>query len=244
MKRLFLAIAIVFMASTVFAVDPPGTKIPLGLVVGAGKTKTIIDTTELKRIKEIDQKVDASAMWEPEEFDTLNITHKLTAPTKVVGTNTTDVATTAFVQGELAANQYIFTINSDGGAITSPVDATTYYMGSMIAATPTTGTGVRRVYLPKSCTLIGYSCNIFCFTGGTSETYSIYIRKNATTDYSLGSTFESATTATSKYFQANNLSVDFAAGDWFEIKIVTPTWATNPASLIHSFVLYFKTTKI
>lgn len=53
MKRLFLAIAIVFLVSTVFAVDPPGTKVPLQLVVGAGKTKTVLDSLELKTLNGI-----------------------------------------------------------------------------------------------------------------------------------------------------------------------------------------------
>lgn len=232
MKKLIIFSLLLIVSSATFAqLGYPYTKSQTDALF---YKKTVADTTFSK----------VDDIFTPTTFDTVQVTNKATAPTMPTTTNTTDVATTAFVQGELAANQYVFTINVDGGAISSPVDATTYYAGSLLGATPIPSAGNRRIYLQKDCTFTGYSCNIFCYTGGTSETYTIYIRKNGTTDYALGTTFESATTATAKYFQANNLNVSFAAGDWFEIKIVTPTWATNPASLIHSFILYFKTGKL
>lgn len=222
MKKLFILAVLVIISSAAFA----QLGAPLTVAKGDARYTKITD------------------VFTPTSFDTVLVTAKATAPTMPATTNTTDVATTAFVQGELAANQYVFTINVDGGSITAPADATTYYAGSLLTATPIPSAGNRRIYLQKDCTFIGYSCNIFCYTGGTSETYTIYIRKNGTTDYALGTTFESATFASAKYFQANNLNVSFAKDDWFEIKIVTPTWATNPASLIHSFILYFKTGKL
>lgn len=62
MKRIFLAIVIVLIGLTAFAADPPGTKVPIGLIVGSGKTKTVIDSTELKMIKDIDDKIDNSTL--------------------------------------------------------------------------------------------------------------------------------------------------------------------------------------
>lgn len=111
MKRIFFAIVIVLIGLTAFTADPPGTKVPIGLVVGAGKTKTAIDTTELKRIKDIDDKIDNSTLGSSlDEFynktqsnarfineDGDTITGIINVPTATAGTNTTQAASTAFV---------------------------------------------------------------------------------------------------------------------------------------------------
>lgn len=100
MKRLFFIIAIIGLALTGMSVDPPGTKVPLQLVVGAGKTKTVIDTTELKRIKDIDNKVDISAADTIDALDVRGdtITGVVLAPTPAEGTNTTQLATMQALQ--------------------------------------------------------------------------------------------------------------------------------------------------
>lgn len=53
--------------------------------------------------KQLNSKVSTADLVTPTEFDTLAITAKATAPTMPVGTSTTDVASTAFVQGEFAS---------------------------------------------------------------------------------------------------------------------------------------------
>lgn len=166
MKRLFLAIAIVFLVSTVFAVDPPGTKIPLSLVVGAGKTKTVIDSTELKRIKEIDEKVSISDLVTPTSFDTVLVTAKATAPTMPTTTNTTDVATTAFVQNEMLAKVSTTAFLQKYG---STVKTATVIAGMYTTSSATLSDNALLLYalevqpIPITCTTVRF----FQFTAGS-----------------------------------------------------------------------------
>ena len=67
--------------------------------------KTVADTTFVK----------VADLVTPTEFDTLNITNKLTAPTKAAGTNSTDVATTAFTK----IDRYQFVVGTTANAPTA-----------------------------------------------------------------------------------------------------------------------------
>lgn len=152
---------------------------------------------------------------------------------------------TLYNKTEVDAFRFPFAIHFDGGAITSPADGTAYYIGVPLALAPTIAVNNRYITLPVDCTLIGYSIAINANTAGTNETYSIYVRKNNTTDDLLGSSFVASSVNTySKFFAANNLNIAYSANDKIEIKIVTPTWATNPASLVHSVILFFKAGKL
>lgn len=139
MKRLFFAIAIALIGLTAFTADPPGTKVPIGLIVGAGKTKTVIDSTELKRIKEIDNKVSldslqsatdqfytktqSNARFINEDGDT--ITGTILVPTPAVGTNTTQVVNAAFVNQNVVKRLFPVSDVSSGLPITNTASTTT-----------------------------------------------------------------------------------------------------------------------
>jgi hypothetical protein len=106
----------------------------------------------------------------------------------------------------------------------APADATTYYMGAFESVAPPTSGGSRRVYIRRAGIITGAS--IFVLTaGGTSETSTISVRLNNTTDTTITSSF--ATNATT-VFTNTSLAIAVAVGDYVEIKWVTPTWVTNP----------------
>ena len=111
----------------------------------------------------------------------------------------------------------------------SPVDAQTVYFG-MLPKAPTTTAAISRIYVRANCTI--KRAEIWCYSGtaGTNQAWTLYIRKNNTTDTQIAS-LSVATNA--RVFSNENLNISMAAGDYFEIKGVQPTWTTNPATTIY-----------
>jgi len=139
-----------------------------------------------------------------------------------------------------ATNNY-FTILCRGNGV-AYADNTVYYFGAIF--TPNTqGTTVnqRTMVLPYACTLVG--AGIVTYNGttvATSETSTLAIRKNNTTDTNIATNlaFNGAVPVWARY-QVTGLNVSFAAGDYFELKLTTPTWVTNPGSGLVEVILYF-----
>lgn len=118
----------------------------------------------------------------------------------------------------------------------SPTDAQTVYFG-MLPKTPTTTANISKCYVRKAGTI--KIAEIYCYSGtaGTSEAWSLYVRKNNTTDY-LIATLSLATSE--RVFTNSALSIAMAAGDYFEIKGIQPTWATNPLTTIYGGYVYIE----
>jgi hypothetical protein len=116
----------------------------------------------------------------------------------------------------------------------SPTDAQTVYFGNLPRA-PTTSAAISKIYVRKAMTI--KMAEIYCYSGtaGTNESWSLYIRKNNTTDY-LIATLGVATNE--RVFSNAALSIPMAAGDYFEIKGVQPTWGTNPLTTIYGGYVY------
>jgi hypothetical protein len=118
----------------------------------------------------------------------------------------------------------------------SPTDSQTVYFG-MLPKAPITTANVSKIYIRKSCTL--KVAEIYCYSGtaGTAEAWSLYIRKNNTTDTLI----KTLTVATNERIFTNNaLNITLVAGDYIEIKGVQPLWATNPLTTIYGGYLYFE----
>jgi len=118
----------------------------------------------------------------------------------------------------------------------SPVDAQTVYFG-MLPKAPITTANVSKVYIRRACTI--KLAEIYCYSGtaGTAEAWSLYIRKNNTTDTLIQTV---SVAASERVFTNNTLSIAMAAGDYFEIKAINPTWATNPLTTIFGGYIYFE----
>lgn len=118
----------------------------------------------------------------------------------------------------------------------SPADGATVYFG-MLPKAPITTANVSRVYIRKAGVI--KVAEIYCYSGtaGTAEAWSLYVRKNNTTD-TLIATVAAATNM--RVFSNTALSIPVAAGDYVEIKGVQPTWATNPATCIYGGYLYLE----
>jgi hypothetical protein len=80
---------------------------------------------------------------------------------------------------------------------------------------------------------------IYCYsnTAGTTEVWSLYVRKNNAGD-TLIQTVNTA--ASERIFRNNAMGLSVNAGDYVEIKGVQPTWVTNPTVTIYGGYLYIE----
>ena len=118
----------------------------------------------------------------------------------------------------------------------SPSDAKTYYIGMPPSASTTADRN--RVYFPKTGT-IKRVIVFWCATGtaGTAEIIEVYLRKNNSSDTLIGYWEDSQA---KKIMNNGELNISISAGDYFQIKIVCPTWATNPTNVLISAVVYIE----
>ena len=116
----------------------------------------------------------------------------------------------------------------------SPGDGATVYFG-MLPKTTVSAAATSKVYIRKAGTI--KIAELYCYSGtaGTGEAWSLYVRKNNTTD-ALIATLSVA--ANERVFTNSALSIAVVAGDYVEIKSVHPTWATNPLTTIYGGYLY------
>ena len=119
-----------------------------------------------------------------------------------------------------------------GGSF-NPADGLTYYIGSSqsMAAAPSTTAARRRVYVGSARRIVGIDLQVFTTVTGTNETVPVSVRVNNTTDYLIGNMTWNP--GANSYALVNNQSLDIslAVNDYWEIKIVCPTWATNPTGV-------------
>lgn len=124
-----------------------------------------------------------------------------------------------------------------GGAVASPVDATTYY-GANLGSASSTASNAGRFYIPVAGTITSVYVNVAASgTVGTTETSTLSVRLNDTSDTTISSAvvYDSGAHA----YSATGLSIAVAAGDFIAIKLVTATWATNPGTITFTAAVRF-----
>jgi hypothetical protein len=171
-------------------------------------------------------------------IDSINISGATGTGTRVLTLNSSNAVTPI----ETISDNSYFAIYCGHSAF-SPSDATTYYFGpSLITSIATSSTLARQGAVPMDCTLKGFAITTYNnVAGATQETGTVSIRINNTTDVQLSNavTF-SASSQTTSSFYSMALSQALSAGDKFEIKWLTPTWATNPTNCVTTVTLYFQ----
>lgn len=115
-------------------------------------------------------------------------------------------------------------------------DAQTVYWGSKNLAQQTTA-DMHRIYIPKAGTVTVCYIHLHSATAGTGENWTMNIRKNNTTDYLVQTI---AVANAHRVWSNGGLSISVVAGDYLEIKEVEPTWATNPANVRKSGIIYIE----
>lgn len=112
----------------------------------------------------------------------------------------------------------------------NPLDATTYYMCNGFSVTHTQLATVARARLTIPAAGTINSCyGYFNPFAGSNENVTLALRLNNTTDFNVSTTlqFNSANVP----FNATGLGISVSAGDYILIKLICPTWATNPTTV-------------
>jgi hypothetical protein len=135
-----------------------------------------------------------------------------------------------------AKSAHGITLNVSTPYIGSPADATSYYFGSCQGTSADTNAGRGKYYIPVTGTIRSVYIYMRSSTLASAETSTMYLRLNDTTDNTIVSTIANNATNTSYSNTALNISV--TAGDFFEMKWTTPTWATNPTNVAFGMVVY------
>ena len=115
-------------------------------------------------------------------------------------------------------------------------DGQTLYWGGMLVA-PSTTANRWRVYIPKAGIIKAAYIYSFAGTAGSGEAWMMNIRKNNATDTLIASV---SLAAADRVWSNVALNIAVVAGDWIEIKEVCPTWATNPATVTRTGVIYIE----
>lgn len=112
----------------------------------------------------------------------------------------------------------------------NPADATTYYMvnGDFINAFTASGMAGTRLYIPLSGTITQVYGYFTVGSAGSSESVTVDLRVNNTTNNTISSSISLVSNTT---FSNSGLSISLSAGDYFETRMICPTWATNPTTV-------------
>ncbi len=117
----------------------------------------------------------------------------------------------------------------ESAGVATPADSTTYYIGFCPSTNSTTG-AVHRMHIPRAGAIVAAYLNVVVEgTLGTTETSTVSIRLNNTTDTTLSSSVQ--TNAAFQTYSNTALNIAVAAGDYIEIKWVTPAFSTNPTTV-------------
>jgi len=137
-------------------------------------------------------------------------------------TNQTDL------QNALNLKYNVYNLSS---ATTNLADATTYYLSFNFEALAVTES-VRQFNFDKTETIKEFILTSLHAVGGSAGNVTIYIRNITTaTDYLVGTYSENFTANASNTFKFTGLNIAVNGTDFWTVKILTPTWATNPTSV-------------
>lgn len=131
-----------------------------------------------------------------------------------------------------------YTILLATAANVNPPDATTLLRGGDLLAASTETYDQVKVEVPKAGTIKRVSLKVrVSGTLGSGETVSHYIRLNDTTDVGqIDTTYDAAT----RNVVNTSVSQAVVAGDFIALKIVGPTWATNPTNVRWYCLVYIE----
>ena len=145
--------------------------------------------------------------------------------------NTVDALTASQMVSALGMkDSYVF----GSGGVFNPADGLTYFLGSSqsMAAAPSATAARRRVYVSSARTITEIDFQAFTTVAASGESVQVYLRVNNTTDTTLTTSMTWNAGANSyNLLRVTGLNIALAADDYWEIKIVCPTWATNPTGV-------------
>jgi len=117
----------------------------------------------------------------------------------------------------------------------NPADSTTYFIGNIPAAPTVTAGAPYRVYFPRSGRIRKIAVIGAVFgTLGSGETGTVSLEINNTTSYQITNqfTWSAIIQSTGSVFEDDTAPV-IEQNDYFQVRVDTPAWATNPTSVIY-----------
>lgn len=219
--------------------------IKLGIYKSAWKTSSTSTTeiteyfTDIEIYEGVKMKTKYDALLETEREADINITSGTDAPTstpKAIGDVYIDTAAVKFYRANGTSSSADWKLLNGSSIIpfgctskSSPVDATQYNVGCYYGSAPiVTGSGENtvRIYIPRSGVITKCYFTVIGDPSATNETGTVSIRVNNATDNTVSSsvTFN----AYQSYYNNTSLNIPVTEGNYIWVKVLTPTWATNP----------------
>jgi len=137
-------------------------------------------------------------------------------------------------QGIPGVSNYALIVHSASQSTTT--DSQTMYWGGF-PVVPSTTAARWRVYIPKAGTIKAARIYSYAGTAGSNENWSMYIRLNNTSDTLIQTL---AANTNDRVWANDALSIAVVAGNYIEIKEIQPAWATNPATVTRTGVVYIE----
>lgn len=176
-------------------------------------------------------------------ISSISNTGTLTLPTStdtLIGRATTDTLTNKTIDATGTGNSITHLgksyVHFMSGLATNPADGSTQYFGGCVIQSNTTES-FYRVYFPTATTIKTAIVGVLKGVAATNENVSVYIRLNATTDTTISTTWQWTTANGWDMVTATGLSIAVGAGEFIAIKIVCPTWSTNPTTIYYQCTL-------
>jgi hypothetical protein len=122
----------------------------------------------------------------------------------------------------------------------APADATIYYFGEYDPTSSSTTQNVSKFQFPNNYTITKVLITLRCATNASNENVSFYLREAATTDKTITTSLDMNTIGanTNRVFLISGLSISLTSGTNYELKMLTPTWTTNPTSVVCSVKIF------
>lgn len=118
----------------------------------------------------------------------------------------------------------------------SPADSTTYYLSPFDGALGTNAANLKTRIPRTGKVLAVYLDGLVTGTLASADNITVSFRLNDTTDTTISSTV--TLNATPFSFSNTGLGISVSAGDYFNIKVATPAFATNPTSVYMQAMVY------
>jgi hypothetical protein len=139
---------------------------------------------------------------------------------------------------------YSLTGSAWNGAGHSPADSTTYYLNggtgtSASLINPATTGGLGRLSVPMPGIIRRVTFVVYTTVAASSENVTVNLYKNGSSAASLSTTMQwTAGAGANNTLNVSGLGVSVAQGDYLEVEIETPAWATNPTGVYYSFSIF------
>lgn len=142
--------------------------------------------------------------------------------------------TTKFLRGDASWAVAPYTLQAYLN-VAPPANSTAYY--NAFGFNTSTSVSFGRIYIPRAGTLnVCYISVETSGTVGTSETSIMSIRLNNTTDTTISNSVITSSGLTN--YSNTSMGVTVAAGDYINVKLVTPAWVTTPGNIATSITIF------